>query len=497
MKVNSFLKVWYLLLAMPFLMLTSCGDDDEDSNPGTGATVASFQSEVDTSNFLLVRFTNFSQNATSYSWDFGDSETSTEENPEHTYATAGTYDVTLTATGANGTTSSKTNSVTVSDPNEALTLLTGTTSKTWKLFREGTSMSLGESAEIPNNFWPGLENDGTRDCLYEQTFTFGRDGSFVFDDMGSFWGEFGVWDPADPNYETCFPAEAGNMTNLNGDDVSEWLSGTYSFSYDANSGEVTLNGTGAWIGIPKLGPTGESVVPLESTTFRIESIVQETGYDVMTLAFDYGGNYWKFVYASYSDPSLEPDLGSGGGGGGFGEDLPDETPTAMFNTFASTDAADVQELVPTDSEVVLTPGVADPDGGATAVGEYVRGTGMFSDLKFQLAYDAQFDNFDSVVVEVYFPSTNDYSGALDQRVDVFIADASATEQFWTDWVLFRAEDTGSTPQDTWVRFAWALADVEAGVDPKTRTDLDLVGLKIGNENHAIDGTFYVRNFEFK
>ncbi|MEQ8358358.1 MAG: PKD domain-containing protein [Cytophagales bacterium] len=496
MRVNSFFKVWYLILAVPFLMLTSCGDDDSGSGTPSGATVASFQSEVDSVNFLLVRFTNFSQNATSYAWDFGDSETSTEENPEHQYAAAGTYTVTLTATGANGTTSSKSNDVTVTDPNAALTLLTGPDSKTWKLFREGTSMSLGESKEIPNNWWPGLENDGSRDCLYEQTFTFHRDGTYAFDDMGSFWGEFGVWDPADPNYETCFPAEAANMRNLNGDDVSAWLSGTHAFTYDANSSEVTLTGDGAWIGIPKLGPTGESVVPLSSTTFKIEAIGQATGYDTMVIGFDYGtGGYWKFVYVNYSDPSLEPDLGSGGGGGGFGEDLPDETPTAMFNTFASTDAADVQELVPTASDVTINIGVTDPDGGATAVGEYVRGTAAFADLKFQLDYDAQFDNFDSVVVEVYFPSTNDYSGALTQVVDIFIADASATEQFWTDWALYRNDAT--TAQDTWVRFAWALSDVIEGVDPKTRTDFDLIGLKIGSDNHDVDGTFYIRNFEFK
>ena len=47
---------------------------------------------------LTVEFTNLSGNATSYAWDFGDGNTSNENNPTHTYATAGTYDVTLNAT---------------------------------------------------------------------------------------------------------------------------------------------------------------------------------------------------------------------------------------------------------------------------------------------------------------------------------------------------------------------------------------------------------------
>jgi len=46
---------------------------------------------------LTVQFTNNSQNATSYLWDFGDGNTSTEQNPSHDYAALGVYDITLTA----------------------------------------------------------------------------------------------------------------------------------------------------------------------------------------------------------------------------------------------------------------------------------------------------------------------------------------------------------------------------------------------------------------
>ncbi len=43
-------------------------------------------------------FFNSSQNAQSYLWDFGDGNTSTDVNPVHTYATAGVFAVTLSAT---------------------------------------------------------------------------------------------------------------------------------------------------------------------------------------------------------------------------------------------------------------------------------------------------------------------------------------------------------------------------------------------------------------
>ncbi|MGC1473873.1 MAG: PKD domain-containing protein [Psychroserpens sp.] len=51
-----------------------------------------------TSSLLTVQFTDESLLAVSYAWDFGDGESSTEMNPTHTYAAAGTYDVTLTTT---------------------------------------------------------------------------------------------------------------------------------------------------------------------------------------------------------------------------------------------------------------------------------------------------------------------------------------------------------------------------------------------------------------
>ena len=38
----------------------------------------------------------------SWSWDFGDTNTSTLQNPSHTYTSAGNYTVSLTATGPGG-----------------------------------------------------------------------------------------------------------------------------------------------------------------------------------------------------------------------------------------------------------------------------------------------------------------------------------------------------------------------------------------------------------
>ena len=71
-----------------------------DSIPGGGGNqtgcYALFYIDYDSTDPLTLQFTDISQDATSWSWDFGDGNTSTDQNPSHTYATGGVYDVTLT-----------------------------------------------------------------------------------------------------------------------------------------------------------------------------------------------------------------------------------------------------------------------------------------------------------------------------------------------------------------------------------------------------------------
>ncbi|MFZ1516502.1 MAG: PKD domain-containing protein [Saprospiraceae bacterium] len=59
------------------------------------APVAEYQSVV---SGYAVSFTNASKNGGTYLWNFGDMETSTEENPTHTYKAEGEYEVTMTMT---------------------------------------------------------------------------------------------------------------------------------------------------------------------------------------------------------------------------------------------------------------------------------------------------------------------------------------------------------------------------------------------------------------
>jgi len=72
----------------------------------TCAPEANFTIRAECPNPLFAQFTDTSTgNPTSWSWQFGDGQTSTLQNPSHTYSTVGAFEITLTASNAGGSSS--------------------------------------------------------------------------------------------------------------------------------------------------------------------------------------------------------------------------------------------------------------------------------------------------------------------------------------------------------------------------------------------------------
>jgi len=102
------------------LTVTNAGGSDSETRSGyitvTGsggglAPVVLFSADPTSGNApLTVQFTDISENSPSaWLWDFGDGDSTNEtvQNPVHTYASAGTYSVNLTATNAYGSSSNR------------------------------------------------------------------------------------------------------------------------------------------------------------------------------------------------------------------------------------------------------------------------------------------------------------------------------------------------------------------------------------------------------
>ncbi len=81
-------KVLGLLLTFVTLFIVSCQKQPKASFDVSGSNFKTGES---------VNFTNTSEDAASFEWDFGDGAKSTDKSPSHSYASQGSYLVTLTA----------------------------------------------------------------------------------------------------------------------------------------------------------------------------------------------------------------------------------------------------------------------------------------------------------------------------------------------------------------------------------------------------------------
>ena len=101
------MKKPYVLIAIltMLLLVTACpGPDNDDSpDPTIEYPTASFSYKCDDCRIGdTVQFTSSSSKAETFDWDFGDGNSSQEENPEHVYTVMGTYTVQLTVSNEDG-----------------------------------------------------------------------------------------------------------------------------------------------------------------------------------------------------------------------------------------------------------------------------------------------------------------------------------------------------------------------------------------------------------
>jgi PKD repeat protein len=98
------MKIHILLLS--FILLFSCAGSNYEDNHND-KPVSSFFMDVEEANVGdTIYFHNFSQNADSYLWKFGDGQQSTTTNPTHIYTSEGKYTVILEASSYSETHSS-------------------------------------------------------------------------------------------------------------------------------------------------------------------------------------------------------------------------------------------------------------------------------------------------------------------------------------------------------------------------------------------------------
>jgi PKD repeat protein len=130
-----------------------------------------------------VTFTNVSEEATQYQWDFGDNspQLSPEKNPIHKYIVGGDYAVRLTTVGTNGN-NTITKRIFVIDAcqNDFYNTLTGCNSNTvwtWSTDADAIKVLSGDGTQV---FFSGA----AAPCQLDDLYKFKADGGFEYDAVG-------------------------------------------------------------------------------------------------------------------------------------------------------------------------------------------------------------------------------------------------------------------------------------------------------------------------
>ena len=89
---NLLIMKKYLALLLIFPLIWSCDDDDSDF------LEACFTYQFSDTTEGQIHFTNCSENASSYLWEFGDGKTSTEKSPVHTFSSSPPFQLIATET---------------------------------------------------------------------------------------------------------------------------------------------------------------------------------------------------------------------------------------------------------------------------------------------------------------------------------------------------------------------------------------------------------------
>jgi len=172
---------------------------------------------------------------------------------------------------------------------------------TWKMAPEAGSLKVGPTPGSGD--WFSIDAAGVvaRACYYDDEYVFGANGSFSNILQAESWIE-----PWQGGGDACGAPVAPHDG-----------SATATYSYDETAGTLTVNGTGAYVGLPKANNSGElpNVAVPSSITYNITLVDINT----MELVIEAGaGVFWSFKLIRASAPvsplagswSITPEAGS-------------------------------------------------------------------------------------------------------------------------------------------------------------------------------------------
>lgn len=498
-------KIIYSILWMfcAVVALTSCSAQDGDTKHSLGDIASitsdqiSFTQTASSTSQNIITFTNTTKLNGVYAvkWDLGNGTSGNSESLTGQYPLAGSYNVTLTITTADGVTASKTEVLTLNTSDYSLintpnyVHLTGSQTaekqRVWVLdqynnyssrIAKATGLAinghlgLGPEGSYGQSWWAAGADEKSSWSMYAHKFTFTLSGLKVhISNSDTGYGR-----------KACAASGGFSIASSSGDDCTfPYSGGDYTFSPLDESGKYasfSLSGNG-FLGY-YCGSQKYEILYLDDECMALR-------VDDTTESQD-----WVFVYCR--------------------EDLNVSTPP-IVKTPKAVPLEDTFEsgsfTVPFVSEDMggrtgITDNVApaDANNSSSKVFRYQKSTAYYSNI-YYVAPTYKFDltKQNKVTLKVFIPSFNDYTSdwavagswianaKLQNKVAIKLQDSSLGGNAWQSQTEI---DKVDIPFNQWVTLTFDFSSVAS------RTDYDKIVIQLGGEGHAGSGIFYIDDFKF-
>jgi hypothetical protein len=285
-------RISFILLLAVFFSACKYKVADLMPKPKASFTVTPVSGQVN--KYLL---TSTSTNSFRHDWDKATGSYLTGKQIDTVYfPDKGAFRVKLLVYGQSGMdTTSQIINVAADDPaaQTPLKILTGNSTKKWKLAPEAGALWIGPS-DYSATWWANSVADvSARSCQFNDEWTFTKTGNvFSYDTKGDFWvdDEAGNPHPAGMPSIGCHP-----LSDIPAQ-FQAWTSGG-PFSFDViGTNQLKVTGTGAHLGLYKAAnpPDAAVLTPQSTITYQIVSLTQTR----MVLKIDYGWGTWQFTFVA-------------------------------------------------------------------------------------------------------------------------------------------------------------------------------------------------------
>jgi hypothetical protein len=155
----------------------------------------------------------------------------------------------------------------------------------WKLSPTAGAFAVGPAQGDGSWYTSSALDVTTRACFFDDSISFGAAGDFTHYMDGNTWLE--AWQGSGPDGCGVPVAPHDGTTNA-----------PFTYSYNSATGELTVNGTGAHIGLAKVTNAGElsSATPPPVPSSITYLISFSNNDNTMTADINFGGGWWRFVY---------------------------------------------------------------------------------------------------------------------------------------------------------------------------------------------------------